>query len=127
MSKVLKNMSQWDSFIDVVNQLTEVINLENLVRNKTEELKKNNSIRSLIANGRTGIMVRAAKIQPNAAAESRTKPAFRLGAHMARHAESNPSRIGKRGTPRPRARRSAAVCGSWARRVIASAERPWPP
>jgi hypothetical protein len=40
MSKVLKNMSQWDSFIDVVNQLTEVINIENLVRNKTEELKK---------------------------------------------------------------------------------------
>jgi hypothetical protein len=40
MSKVLKSMSQWDSFIDVVNQLTEVINLENLVRNKTEELKK---------------------------------------------------------------------------------------
>jgi hypothetical protein len=39
-SKVLKSMSQWDSFIDVVNQLTEVINLENLVRNKTEELKK---------------------------------------------------------------------------------------
>jgi hypothetical protein len=40
MSKVLKSMSQWDSFIDVVNQLTEVINLENLVRNKTEDLKK---------------------------------------------------------------------------------------
>jgi hypothetical protein len=40
MSKVLKNMSQWDSFIDVVNQLTEVINLENLIRNKTEDLKK---------------------------------------------------------------------------------------
>ena len=40
MSKVLKNMSQWDSFIDVINQLTEVINIENLVRNKTEELKK---------------------------------------------------------------------------------------
>lgn len=40
MTKVLKSMSQWDSFIDVVNQLTEVINLENLVRNKTEELKK---------------------------------------------------------------------------------------
>jgi hypothetical protein len=40
MNKVLKSMSQWDSFIDVVNQLTEVINLENLVRNKTEDLKK---------------------------------------------------------------------------------------
>ena len=40
MSKILKSMSQWDSFIDVVNQLTEVINLENLVRNKTEDLKK---------------------------------------------------------------------------------------
>jgi hypothetical protein len=40
LSRILKNMSQWDSFIDVVNQLTEVINLENLVRNKTEDLKK---------------------------------------------------------------------------------------
>ncbi len=40
MSKILKSMSQWDSFIDVVNQLTEVINLENLVRNKTEDFKK---------------------------------------------------------------------------------------
>jgi hypothetical protein len=40
LTKVLKSMTQWDSFIDVVNQLTEVINLENLVRNKTEELKK---------------------------------------------------------------------------------------
>jgi hypothetical protein len=40
MQKILKNMAQWDSFIDVVNQLNEVIKLEQAVRGKTEDLKK---------------------------------------------------------------------------------------
>lgn len=40
MDQILNNMSQWDSFIDVVNQLNAVIKLEQLVREKTEELKK---------------------------------------------------------------------------------------
>lgn len=40
MQKILKNMAQWDSFIDVVNQLNEVIKLESAVREKTEEMKK---------------------------------------------------------------------------------------
>ncbi len=40
LEKILNNMAQWDSFIDVVNQLNAVIKLEQLVREKTEELKK---------------------------------------------------------------------------------------
>lgn len=40
MDQILNNMAQWDSFIDVVNQLNAVIKLEQVVRDKTEELKK---------------------------------------------------------------------------------------
>ncbi|QDT97586.1 hypothetical protein [Gimesia aquarii] len=40
LDKILNNMAQWDSFIDVVNQLNAVIKLEQLVKDKTEELKK---------------------------------------------------------------------------------------
>ncbi len=38
---ILKNMSQWDSFIDIVNQVDAVIKLETRVRQQTEALKKN--------------------------------------------------------------------------------------
>ena len=37
---ILKNMSQWDSFIDIVNQVDAVIKMETRVRQQTEELKK---------------------------------------------------------------------------------------
>ncbi|MCH9654749.1 MAG: hypothetical protein K0U86_10660 [Planctomycetes bacterium] len=40
LDEILKKMAQWDSFIDVVNQLNAVIKLEQLVKEKTEELKK---------------------------------------------------------------------------------------
>lgn len=40
LDQILNNMAQWDSFIDVVNQLNAVIKLEQLVKEKTEELKK---------------------------------------------------------------------------------------
>ena len=40
LDKILKNMSQWDSFIDIVNQVDAVIKLETRVRQRTEELKK---------------------------------------------------------------------------------------
>ncbi len=40
MDQILNNMAQWDSFIDVVNQLNAVIKLEQLVKEKTDELKK---------------------------------------------------------------------------------------
>ncbi len=40
LDEILKKMAQWDSFIDVVNQLNAVIKLEQLVKDKTEELKK---------------------------------------------------------------------------------------
>ncbi|MFO1007153.1 MAG: hypothetical protein U0929_14420 [Planctomycetaceae bacterium] len=40
LDKILKNMSQWDSFIDIVNQVDAVIKMENRVRQQTEELKK---------------------------------------------------------------------------------------
>ena len=40
LDKILKNMSQWDSFIDIVNQVDAVIKLETRVRQQTEALKK---------------------------------------------------------------------------------------
>jgi hypothetical protein len=40
LSRILDNMAQWDSFIDVVNQLDSVIKLEQAIRQKTEELRK---------------------------------------------------------------------------------------
>ena len=40
LDKILKNMSQWDSFIDIVNQVDAVIKMETRVRQQTDELKK---------------------------------------------------------------------------------------
>lgn len=40
MNAILDNMAHWDSFIDVVNQLNSVIQLEKSVRQKTEELRR---------------------------------------------------------------------------------------
>ncbi len=37
---VLANMRQWDSFIDVVNQLNSVIKLEQRIRDNTEQMRK---------------------------------------------------------------------------------------
>lgn len=39
MDRILKNMAQWDSFIDVVNQLDAVIKLEQSVKRQTEDYK----------------------------------------------------------------------------------------
>ncbi|MCA9077084.1 MAG: hypothetical protein KDA93_18805 [Planctomycetaceae bacterium] len=39
LKRILDNMAQWDSFIDVVNQLNAVIKLETNVRKQTEELR----------------------------------------------------------------------------------------
>ncbi len=39
MNRVLKQMSQWDSFVDVLNQLNEIIKLQEQVRQTTEKLK----------------------------------------------------------------------------------------
>jgi hypothetical protein len=41
MNEILKQMSQWDSFVDVINQLNEIIKLQDNVRNNTEKLKEN--------------------------------------------------------------------------------------
>ena len=40
MEEILKQMAQWDSFIDVLNQLNEIIRLENQVQLGTTTLKK---------------------------------------------------------------------------------------
>jgi hypothetical protein len=40
MQEILKQMSQWDSFVDVLNQLNELIKLETKVKDSTEGLKK---------------------------------------------------------------------------------------
>ena len=40
MGEVLRQMSQWDSFIDVLNQLNEVIKTQDAAETKTKELKK---------------------------------------------------------------------------------------
>jgi hypothetical protein len=39
MKDILKQMSQWDSFVDVLNQLNEVIRIQTQVRETTETLK----------------------------------------------------------------------------------------
>lgn len=39
MNEILKQMSQWDSFVDVLNQLNEIIRLQENVRKSTESLK----------------------------------------------------------------------------------------
>ncbi|MEX1230709.1 MAG: hypothetical protein WEB58_10740 [Planctomycetaceae bacterium] len=40
LDKILKNMAQWDSFIDVINQLNSVIKLETQIRTHTEDLRQ---------------------------------------------------------------------------------------
>ncbi len=40
LKRILDNMAQWDSFIDVVNQLNAVIKLETNVRKQTEEMRQ---------------------------------------------------------------------------------------
>jgi hypothetical protein len=40
MNQILKQMSQWDSFVDVINQLNEIIKLQDNVKNNTEKLKE---------------------------------------------------------------------------------------
>jgi hypothetical protein len=40
IKKVLDNMSQWDSFIDIVNQVNSIIKIEDVVRKMTEALKE---------------------------------------------------------------------------------------
>ena len=40
MREVLKQMSQWDSFVDVINQLNEVIRLQGQAQQTTSQLKK---------------------------------------------------------------------------------------
>jgi hypothetical protein len=40
MNEILHQMSQWDSFVDVLNQLNEVIKLQDQAQQKTTELKK---------------------------------------------------------------------------------------
>jgi hypothetical protein len=40
LQQVLKNMAQWDSFVDVVNQLDTVIKLQNKLKEATDRLKE---------------------------------------------------------------------------------------
>ena len=40
MQEFLKQMAQWDSFVDVVNQLNEIIKLETGVHQSTDQMKK---------------------------------------------------------------------------------------
>ncbi|MFN0198338.1 MAG: hypothetical protein ACKVT0_16445 [Planctomycetaceae bacterium] len=40
MDRILKNMAQWDSFIDVINQLNAVIQLETEIRKHTETMRE---------------------------------------------------------------------------------------
>jgi hypothetical protein len=40
MNEILKQMSQWDSFVDVLNQLNEIIKLQDKVKNDTEKLRE---------------------------------------------------------------------------------------
>ena len=39
MNQILKQMSQWDSFVDVLNQLNEIIRMQEGVKVGTESLK----------------------------------------------------------------------------------------
>jgi hypothetical protein len=40
MEEILKQMSQWDNFVDVLNQLNEIIKLQTDVKSDTDGLKK---------------------------------------------------------------------------------------
>jgi hypothetical protein len=44
-SNILRQMAQWDSFIDVLNQLNEIIRLENQVEQGTNQLKRSQTER----------------------------------------------------------------------------------
>src|SRR5205085_5003032 len=39
MQEILKQMAQWDSFVDVLNQLNEIIRMQERVKAGTDELK----------------------------------------------------------------------------------------
>ena len=39
MQQILKQMSQWDSFVDVLNQLNEIIRLQSKVRDDTQQMR----------------------------------------------------------------------------------------
>jgi hypothetical protein len=39
MNEILKQMSQWDSFVDVLNQLNEIIKTQDNARQNTQKLK----------------------------------------------------------------------------------------
>ena len=39
MEEILKQMAQWDSFVDVLNQLNEIIRMQERVKAGTDELK----------------------------------------------------------------------------------------
>ena len=40
MQRILDQMSQWESFVDVVNQLRNIINSENKIQESTQQLQK---------------------------------------------------------------------------------------
>jgi hypothetical protein len=40
MEEILKQMSQWDSFVDVLNQLNEIIRMQDLAQQQTSQMKK---------------------------------------------------------------------------------------
>lgn len=40
MTDILRQMAQWDSFVDVINQLNEVIKIETGVKEQTEKEHK---------------------------------------------------------------------------------------
>jgi hypothetical protein len=40
MEAILKQMSQWDSFVDVLNQLNEIIRLQGQAQQQTDQLRK---------------------------------------------------------------------------------------
>ena len=39
LKKILENMSQWDSFIDIINQVNSIIKIQEAARRMTEDLK----------------------------------------------------------------------------------------
>ena len=39
MKEILKQMAQWDSFVDVLNQLNEIIRLQEKAKSQTDDLR----------------------------------------------------------------------------------------
>ena len=39
MNEILKQMSQWDSFVDVLNQLNEIIRLQEKAKGQTDDMR----------------------------------------------------------------------------------------